>query len=219
MRWDRLFDDLASQLDHEQRAEERALELEGERLRIGRLGLRDRLAALSAEGGPGAAIRLELVGGRVLQVRPAVFGRDWLSGHLGASGELGALGPFGGSGSGAPVGAPTSAPPTQCVIPLHAVAAVLPGRHQLEASLAPQPESAARLAERIGLAFLLRDLARRRMGVEVTTTDGRHHGTIDRVARDHFDLALHEPGVPRRERDVHGYRMVPFERVLLVAFC
>ena len=197
MRWDQLFDDLESQLDHEQRAEERAIELEGERLRIGRLGLRDRLAAMSAEGGPDAAVRLELVGGRVVQVRPAAFGRDWLSGHLGAPGAPGTR---------------------QCVIPLHAVAALLPGRHQLEASLAPQPESAARLAERIGLAFVLRDLGRRRLGVEVTTGDGRHHGTIDRVARDHLDLALHEPGVPRRERDVHGYRMVPFDRVLLVTF-
>ncbi|GGI47715.1 hypothetical protein BCL57_002428 [Agromyces flavus] len=211
MRWDRLFDDLESQLDHEQRAEERAIELDGERLRIGRLGLRDRLAAMSAEGGPRAAVRLELVGGRVVQVRPAAFGRDWLSGHLGAPGAPDETGLEPGTH------ASTSAPP-QCVIPLSAIAAVLPGRRQLEASLAPQPESAARLAERIGLAFVLRDLARRRLGVEVTTTDGRHHGTIDRVARDHLDLAVHETGVPRRERDVHGYRMVPFERVLLVTF-
>jgi hypothetical protein len=211
MRWDRLFDDLESQLDQEQRAEERAIQLDGERLRIGRMGLRDRLAAMAAEGGPGA-VRLELAGGRVVQVRPAVFGRDWVSGHLGGAGASDEIGSEGGTR------VPTSPSPPQCVIPLHAVAAVLPGRRQLEASLEPQPESAARLAERIGLAFVLRDLSRRRLGVEVTTTDGRHHGTIDRVARDHLDLAVHEPGVPRRERDVHGYRMVPFERVLLVTF-
>jgi hypothetical protein len=211
MRWDRLFDDLESQLDQEQRAEERAIQLDGERLRIGRMGLRDRLAAMAAEGGPGA-VRLELAGGRVVQVRPAVFGRDWVSGHLGGAGASVEIGSEGGAR------VPTSPSPPQCVIPLHAVAAVLPGRRQLEASLEPQPESAARLAERIGLAFVLRDLSRRRLGVEVTTTDGRHHGTIDRVARDHLDLAVHEPGVPRRERDVHGYRMVPFERVLLVTF-
>lgn len=195
MRWDRLFDDLESQLDHEHQEEERALALESERLRIGRLGLRDRLSAMSAPGGHGGAVRVELVGGSVVQVRPAAFGRDWLSGRLG-----------------------DAARDTQCVVPIAAIAAVLPGRHQLEASLVPQPESAARLAERIGLAFVLRDLARRRLGVDLTTLDGRHHGTIDRVARDHLDLALHDPGGPRRERDVRGYRMVPFDRLVLVTF-
>lgn len=199
MRWDRLFDDLESQLDHEQQEEERALALESERLRIGRLGLRDRLSAIAAAGGDAGAVRIELVGGSIVQVRPAAFGRDWMSGHLG------------GPGSDATRAA-------QCVVPIGAIAAVLPGRHQLEASLDPVPEGAARLAERIGLGFVLRDLGRRRLGVEVTTLDGRHHGTIDRVARDHLDLALHEPGAPRRERDVHGYRMVPFERLVLVSF-
>ena len=41
-------------------------------------------------------------------------------------------------------------PAAQCVVPIGAIAAVLPGRPQLEASLEPQPESTARLAERIG---------------------------------------------------------------------
>jgi hypothetical protein len=199
MRWDRLFDDLESQLDHEQQEEERALALESERLRIGRLGLRDRLSAIAAAGGDAGAVRIELVGGSVVQVRPAAFGRDWMSGHLGGPGS-------------------DATRPSQCVVPIGAIAAVLPGPHQLEASLDPVPEGASRLAERIGLAFVLRDLGRRRLGVEVTTLDGRHHGTIDRVARDHLDLALHEPGAPRRERDVHGYRMVPFERLVLVSF-
>ena len=203
MRWDRLFDDLESQLDREQQEEERALAVESERLRLGRLGLRERLSAVSSSAGDGGGVRLELVGGVVVQVRPAAFGRDWLSGHLGPAGADATT---------------TSARATQCVIPTSAIAAVLPSRSQVEASLAPQPESAARLAERIGVAFVLRDLARRRLGVEATTLDGRHHGTIDRVARDHLDLALHEPGTPRRERDVRGYRIVPFERLVLVSF-
>jgi hypothetical protein len=201
MRWDRLFDDLESQLDHEQREEERALALETERLRVGRLGLRERLTAMVAAGGEAGAVRVELVGGAVVQVRPAAFGRDWMSGTLGGVAAVG-----GREGV------------VQCVVPIGAIAAVLPGRHQLAASLDPQPEAGARLAERIGLAFVLRDLGRRRLGVEVTSLDGRHHGTIDRVARDHLDLALHEPGAPRRERDVQGYRVVPFDRLALVAF-
>ena len=54
--------------------------------------------------------------------------------------------------------------------------------------------------------------------MRLTTVDGIVHGTIDRVARDHVDLALHEPGSPRREREVQGYRIVPLDRVLLVEF-
>ena len=197
MRWELLFDDLESQLDQEQRDEERALAIESERLRLGRLTLRDRITAMSRSGELGTAeVRLELHGGRVVQLRPLAFGRDWVSGEL----------------------PDAAAPAAQCILPLGAVAAVLPGRSQLDASLEALPESTARLAERIGLPFVLRDLCRRRAGVTVLTSDGSHHGTIDRVGRDHLDLALHEPGAPRRERDVRGYRMVPFERIVLVTF-
>ncbi|HEU4466832.1 MAG TPA: hypothetical protein VFR98_09915, partial [Agromyces sp.] len=107
MRWDRLFDDLESQLDHEQQEEERALALESERLRIGRLGLRDRLSAVAAAGGDAGAVRIELVGGSIVQVRPAAFGRDWMSGHLGAPGS-------------------DATRAAQCVVPIGAIAAVLP---------------------------------------------------------------------------------------------
>jgi len=44
------------------------------------------------------------------------------------------------------------------------------------------------------------------------------HGTLDRVARDHLDLALHEPGTVRRDRAVRGIRIVPLERIVLVSF-
>lgn len=198
MRWDLLFDDLESQLDQEQRDEERALALEEERLRLSRLTLRDRLGAMavSTAGDPASSVRVELRGGRVLELRPLAFGRDWMSAVV--------QGPARGDG--------------QCIVPLAAVAAVIPDRAQLERSLVPAGEATGRLAERIGLTFVLRDLCRRRMPVHLTTEDGRVHGTIDRVARDHIDLALHEPGAPRREREVQGYRIVPLERVLLVSF-
>ena len=198
MRWDLLFDDLESQLDQEQRDEERALAVEEERLRLGRLTLRDRLTAMT-RADPAASdsgVRLELIGGRTLALRPLVFGRDWMSAALADAGRSG----------------------TQCIVPMAAIAAVLPSRSQLEPSLEPVPESTARLAERIGLPFVLRDLCRRRSAVRITTLDGVTHGTIDRVARDHVDLALHEPGAPRREREVQGYRIVPLARMLLVEF-
>jgi hypothetical protein len=198
MRWDLLFGDLEAQLDQEQRDEERALAVEEERLRLGRLTLRDRLTAMMRADAADmdSAVRLELIGGRSLVLRPLAFGRDWMSA---AVVEV--------RGSGA-----------QCIVPMAAIAAVLPSRSQLDPSLQPLPESSARLAERIALPFVLRDLCRRRSAVRITTLDGIVHGTIDRVARDHLDLALHEPDAPRREREVQGYRIVPLARMLLVEF-
>jgi hypothetical protein len=198
MRWDLLFDDLESQLDQEQRDEERALAIEEERLRLGRLTLRDRLSAMARAAGDDAAasIRIELRGGRTLDLRPLSFGRDWMSATVRGSARN----------------------DSQCIVPLGAIAAVIPTRAQLERSLAPSTDSSTRLAERLGLPFVLRDLCRRRTPVHVTTDDGRLHGTLDRVARDHVDLALHEPGTPRRDRDVHGYRIVPLDRIVVVDF-
>jgi hypothetical protein len=42
------------------------------------------------------------------------------------------------------------------------------------------------------------------------------HGTIDRVGRDHLDIAVHERGVMRRETAVTEYRIVPFSSLVLV---
>ncbi|GAA1518029.1 hypothetical protein BJ978_002030 [Agromyces terreus] len=197
MRWDLLFDDLEARLDQEQRDEERALALEEERLRLGRLALRDRLMAMTGalEHDPASVLRLELRTGEPIAVRPASFGRDWLSGALV------------GRGSGG-----------QCILPFSAIGALLTGPRLLERSLEPHPDPPSSLTERMGLSFVLRDLSRRRAAVHLLTEIGAVHGTIDRVARDHLDLAVHPAGSPRREREVQGYRIVPFERVLLVSF-
>ena len=57
--------------------------------------------------------------------------------------------------------------------------------------------------------FVLRDLVRRRVGVVVRLSSGRAlTGTIDRAGADHFDLALHEPGTPRRADAIAGHRIV-----------
>lgn len=192
----RTSDDLESQLDREHRDEQRALAIEEERLRLGRLVLRDRLAAISLLEHDEAVVQLELIGGQRVALRSRTFGRDWVSGDCVA---------FGGRD-------------TQVVLPLAAVAAVLPTRTQLDPSLEKLPERTSQVAERMTISFVLRDLCRRRTAVTVSTLDGTVHGTFDRVARDHIDLALHDHGAARRERDVHGYRIVPLERVLLVAF-
>ena len=46
MRWDNLFDDLEGQLEHELTSEEIDLQAEEERLRLGRMSLRDRILAI-----------------------------------------------------------------------------------------------------------------------------------------------------------------------------
>ena len=93
MRWDLLFDDLESQLDQEQRDEERALALEEERLRLARLTLRDRLTALSRADDRGPiAVRIELHGGAELELRPLAFGRDQFGATSRGQGRNGAGG-------------------------------------------------------------------------------------------------------------------------------
>jgi len=198
MRWDDLFDDLESQLEQELGAEEADLGAEEERLRLGRLTLRDRLIAMSRAGdGAPDQLKLAMRDGSVVTVAVGSIGRDWLVGEL--------------------VGARRGS----CVLPLAAVAALLPSPEQLARSMMVElaGESPVSLSARLGLAFVLRDLCRRRAPVDVSTASGeRLHGTIDRVGRDHLDLAEHEPGVPRRAASVGRIRILPFGELHLVRF-
>jgi len=198
MRWDDLFDDLESQLEQELGAEEGDLLAEEERLRLGRLTLRDRLIAMS-RGGDGAfeQVKLAMRDGSVVTVAVGSIGRDWLVGEL--------------------VGARRGS----CIVPLAAVAALLPTPEQLTRSVVVEPvaEPPVSLSARLGLAFILRDLCRRRAAVDLSTASGeRLHGTIDRVGRDHLDLAEHEAGVPRRAASVGRIRILPFGELELVRF-
>ncbi|WP_108249880.1 hypothetical protein [Planctomonas deserti] len=199
MRWDDLFDDLESQLEQGRSAEEEELLAEEERLRLGRLSLRDRLAAI-ARTDPGeepAPVRVLLSTGLVIDLRPRTFGRDWVAGDLDPGRESGA------------------APRGQCILPVRAISSLLLDRGQVRRSLR-EPGPARGITDRLGLPFVLRDLCRRRSPLELHLPDGVLHGTIDRVGRDHCDLALHEPGSPRRESAVTAYRVVAIERVALV---
>ena len=153
MRWDNLFDDLEGQLEHELHAEEIDLRAEEERLRLGRLSLRNRLTSLARAPGaeasprngsgprPGSVpgtglLRIVLAMGETITVRPTTFGRDWLAGDLLDSASAG----------------------SQCVLPLAAVAGVVLRLGEFPGSVGTAPESAARVVDRIGLAFVLRDL-------------------------------------------------------------
>ena len=186
MRWDELFADLEGQLEHGLGAEEREAELEEERLRVGRASLRDRIAAIGA-GRDG--LRVRLVDGSTVEVVPRTVGRDWVSGDL--------------AGSSA-----------QVVLPLAAVAALLPTEEQLGRSLRPVDVGA--VTDRIGVAFVLRDLARRRRAVQITTAGGAVAGTIDRVGKDHLDLAVHPADGWRRASAVNRVEVLALAQVLLV---
>jgi hypothetical protein len=189
MRFDLLFDDLEGQLEAELAVEGAQQRSEAERLRAARTGLRDRLASLL--GAPGAGIRLRLTDGQRLELSLTTLGRDWLAADL-------------------PGGA-------QCVVPLSAVAAVSLSAAQAVQSRAAGPDEprGAALSAKIGIGVVLRDLARRRVPVDVHARGESVavHGTIDRVGADHFDLAVHERGAPRRDSAVRETRLVALAAV------
>ena len=77
MRWDNLFDDLESQLEHGLGAEDADLGAEEERLRLGRLTLRDRLLAMTRPGeGASVHLRLAVRDGATIAVAVGSVGRD-----------------------------------------------------------------------------------------------------------------------------------------------
>ena len=190
MRWDRFFDDLEDQLASEWEAERAALDSEAERLRLSRVPLRDRLTVL-AEDGPTAVPSFELRDGSVLRARVNGVGADWAALEP-AEGRAGAV-----------------------IVPLPAVVSIgMPHPDLLRSARAVAPSP---LRERMTLGFALRDLMRRRVGVTLHLAGGRSlAGTIDRAGADHLDLAVHEPGAPRRADEVSAYRLVPFEAILWI---
>jgi hypothetical protein len=207
MRWDNLFDDLEGQLEREMSAEETDVHAEEERLRLARLSLRERVMALRRSAGGNNPLRVTLINGQNVGLLPAAFGRDWFSADI----------------------VDDSSRSARCLVPLAAIAGITISLEQIPVSLdresprdtapgarVPRHDDADSLSARLGLPFVLRDLCRRRAAVEVATVVGRHHGTIDRVGRDHFDLAEHERGVPRRSEAVSGYRILPIAHIAIV---
>lgn len=67
---------------------------------------------------------------------------------------------------------------------------------------------------RLGLAATLRTWSRQRSVVRVMRVYGVPvDGTIDRVCADHLDLAVHDPGLPRRDEHVRAILTVPFAAI------
>jgi hypothetical protein len=192
MRWDRFFDDLEDQLASEWEAERAALDTEAERLRLSRVTLRERLSQLAGRDGAAPVISIDLADGSTLRGTVTGVGADCVA-ILPAEGRPGAV-----------------------VVPFAAIAGLGMPHHDLLRSARPGPARSA-LAERLTFGYVLRDLVRRRVGVAVHLCSGRAlHGTVDRAGADHLDLALHDPGAPRRADAVTGHRIVPFAFVAWV---
>lgn len=195
MNWDRLFEDLEGQLASEWEAERAARDAESERLRIAQLTLRSRLRFLCERQ---ASIVMDLANGRRLPLTLRTVGADWI-----AADSTTVRG--GGSAQ------------SMLVIPLHAVHGISTDHGMVLGSLDEQAAASSPLRERMTLGFILRDLARRRVPLHLSTANAEDiHGTIDRAGSDHLDLALHDAGTARLAAAVQGFRIVPFEAVVSV---
>lgn len=185
MHWDRLFEDLEGQLAAQWEAERAALDAESERLRIAKLTLLGRLRRLQHDE---AAITVHVSGGVRLSGRIDAVGADWI-----------AVDPVEQSGS--------------LMVPAAALTGIST-HHGAILDTLDDSVTAGGVRARMTLGFVLRDLARRRLAVRVSLTDGDElHGTIDRAGDDHFDLAMHDAGQARLATAVRAFRMVPFAAV------
>jgi hypothetical protein len=229
MRWDNLFDDLEGQLEREMSAEETDVQAEEERLRLARLSLRERVMALRRSGEGDTPLRVSLINGESVVLLPAAFGRDWFSADLVDDSArrsrclvpLAAIASISISLKQIPVSLGHESPRNIASgsgsgSSSSSGSGLRPGQGPGPGSRIPRHDDGDSLSARLGLPFVLRDLCRRRAAVEVATVSGRHHGTIDRVGRDHFDLAEHERGVPRRSEAVTGCRIIPIAQLAFV---
>lgn len=191
MRFDLLFDDLESQLETQIAADEAQQRIEEERLRAARTSVRERLAALASA--PGGGIRMRLIDGSSVELEPSTVGADWLAGEL-------------------PGGA-------EAIVPVGSIASVALSAAQARASRARMPEPPRPdLTAKLGIGVVLRDLARRRVALDVLSAfePSALHGTIDRVGADHLDLAVHGRGDARREGNVVEHRVIALSAVAMV---
>lgn len=192
MRWDRFFDDLEGQLASEWEAERAALDTEAERLRLSRVTLRERLAALVGRARDSASPAFDFADGTVLPAEVSGVGADWVA--LDA----------------------TQARSAAVVAPLSAIDGIVLSHADLLRSARPAAAPSP-LADRMTFGFAMRDLVRRRSAVAIHLVRGRVlTGTIDRAGSDHLDIALHDAGAARRADAVTGHRIVPFDAIAWV---
>ena len=176
MDFDTLFQDLENQLERELDAELINRLEDEERDRRAKLTLRERLRSLH-QTNPATVISASLKGGRSLAFQIRNVGKDWIAIEVQDPADI--RGPL--------------------ILGLHALTSVDIPQERVKDSLGtPVGEvsdhdlralsSSARLAEKVNLAFVLRDVSRRRKQVMVHSVIGQFHGTIDQVGSDHLDI-------------------------------
>lgn len=185
-RWDRFFEDLEHQFAAELDSDRDGLDAESERVRIARLGIRDRLVAV----GLGADVAVEVGEAEPLHLALAAVGRDWIAG---AQREGSAL----------------------VVLPLASVDGVVFASTDLARSVEPAREDpfTARMTLGFVLRSLARrrvpmTLARRRAAALA--------GTPQRAGADHVDIAVHDQTAAPRAADVRAVRTVAFDAIAWV---
>ncbi|MDY0830400.1 hypothetical protein SK224_14800 [Microbacterium sp. BG28] len=183
MRWERFFEDLQGQFDAEWEAERAVLDTEAERLRLSRVTLRERLLVLArTDETQRPDLAVDLIASEALIGVLTAVGADWMA---------------------------LEAQRRSVLVPVAAVASVGVGEGDLLRAARPHPSPRVGVSERMGIGFVLRDLARRRIPVTMQVGTRSVSGTIDRAGADHLDLALHDIDEPRRSANVRGYRLVP----------
>ena len=193
MDFETLFQDLENQLEYELDAEMINRLEDEERERRAKLSIRDRLLALKRSES-NLELRGTTRGQRTLVFIIKNVGKDWVAIEVQEPQEL--------QGSViCPIHAFVS-----LEIPLMAVKESLGtaigevSDHDLQAI-----SGKSSLAEKVNLAFVLRDISRRRKNVRLHTQTDMVHGTIDHVGSDHLDMT---------SGDVR--RMIPLREVLFV---
>lgn len=190
VRWERLFEDLEGQLAAEWESERAALDSEGERLRLSRVRLHDRLVAL-AGAGVREPVGVALADRSVLRGTVEAVGADFAALRI----ESHAAG--------------------LALVRTAALTSITMSEAELMRSARAEAQLARTgLAERLTLGFVLRDLTRRRVPVRVHPLWAEpEFGTIDRVGVDHLDLAVHDAGAARRTGEVRAFRLIPLAAV------
>lgn len=183
MRWEMLFADLEARWAAMADAEFAAEVADRVRSEVARVATVDRLQAAR-----GRFVRLQLLGGTVVEGTLRSVGPDWLLVADEASGGVEEL------------------------VAIRALAAVSGlGRG------GSAPPAAAAVRSRLDLGYALRQIARDRLPVVVTLLDATAVvGTIDRVGLDNLELAEHPAAELRRSREISASRLIPTSAVAAV---
>lgn len=194
MRWNNLFDDLSGQLDRELAAEQADEQRDTARAAVATVSHRQVLVALAKDCKGLVLLRTRA---RRLTVRVDTVGADWVA--------VTETDPATSGGS------------ATHVIPIPAITALELASGVSVVSVTSRDvteESGPRLIDRVAFDVVLRDLARRRRWVELTTRDDVVAGTLDTVGRDWCEVARHPRHIARRQSAITGSVLVPLSAVL-----